>query len=80
MTAVVARCSSPFAVIAALAHPYGKFSLGGLGMKLSGNSSNNAGYDLFPLEKLLNSLGGHLSATTVPRIDAPRSEIMPQAM
>jgi ABC-2 type transport system permease protein len=35
--------------VAALAHSYGKFSLQGLGMKLSGNSSANAGYDLFPL-------------------------------
>jgi ABC-2 type transport system permease protein len=36
-------------VIAALAHSYGKFSLQGLGTKLSGASSNDAGYDLFPL-------------------------------
>ncbi|MGH2966722.1 MAG: ABC transporter permease [Solirubrobacterales bacterium] len=52
VTAVVAVFVVLFVVdpvIAALAHPYGKFSLGGLGMKLSGNSSNNAGYDLFPL-------------------------------
>jgi ABC-2 type transport system permease protein len=35
--------------VAALAHPYGKFSLQGLGMKLSGSSSANAGYELLPL-------------------------------
>lgn len=34
-------------VVAALAHPYGKFSLQGLGMKLSGGG--DAGYELFPL-------------------------------
>ena len=34
---------------AALAHSYGKFSLQGLGMKLSGNSSATAGYELLPL-------------------------------
>jgi len=36
-------------VVAALAHPYGKFSLQGLGMKLSGASGQDAGYTLFPL-------------------------------
>jgi ABC-2 type transport system permease protein len=36
-------------VVAALAHSYGKFSLQGLGMELSGSSEENAGYDLFPL-------------------------------
>jgi ABC-2 type transport system permease protein len=36
-------------VFAAVVHAYGKFSLQGLGMALSGNSSDNAGYDLFPL-------------------------------
>ncbi len=36
-------------VVAALAHAYGKFSLQGLGMRLSGNPSDNAGYELFPL-------------------------------
>lgn len=36
-------------VVAALAHPYGKFSLQGLGMALSGNSSDSSGYDLFPV-------------------------------
>ena len=36
-------------VVAALAHTYGKFSLQGLGMALSGNSSDNSGYDLLPV-------------------------------
>jgi ABC-2 type transport system permease protein len=36
-------------VVAGLANAYGKFSLQGLGMRLSGNSSANAGYELFPL-------------------------------
>ena len=36
-------------VVAALAHPYGKFSIQGLGTKLSGASSDDAGFDLFPL-------------------------------
>ncbi len=36
-------------VIAALFHPYGKFSLQGLGTKLSGASSEEAGFALFPL-------------------------------
>jgi hypothetical protein len=35
--------------VAALAHPYGKFSLQGLGIKLSGGTGDDAGYDLFPL-------------------------------
>jgi ABC-2 type transport system permease protein len=36
-------------VVAALAHSYGTFSLQGVGMALSGNSSDNAGYDLLPV-------------------------------
>ncbi|OLE35960.1 MAG: hypothetical protein AUG48_09145 [Actinobacteria bacterium 13_1_20CM_3_68_9] len=35
--------------VAALAHSYGKFSLQGLGMALSGNASDNSGYELFPV-------------------------------
>jgi ABC-2 type transport system permease protein len=36
-------------VVAALAPGYGRFSLQGLGMKLSGGTGANAGYDLFGL-------------------------------
>jgi ABC-2 type transport system permease protein len=35
--------------VAALWHPYGRFSIGGLGQTLSGNSSENAGFNLFPI-------------------------------
>jgi ABC-2 type transport system permease protein len=52
VTAVVAVFILLFVVdpaVAALAHPYGKFSLQGLGTKLSGASGDNVGYDLFPL-------------------------------
>jgi ABC-2 type transport system permease protein len=36
-------------VIAALAYDYGKFSLQGLGIKLSGATGDDAGYELLPL-------------------------------
>jgi ABC-2 type transport system permease protein len=70
VTAVVAVFVVLFVVdpaIAALAHPYGKFSLQGLGMKLSGNSGNNAGYDLFPLgAAALVYLGYAMAVLAVP--------------
>jgi ABC-2 type transport system permease protein len=36
-------------VVAALAHAYGKFSLQGLGAKLSGSTGDDVGFELFPL-------------------------------
>jgi ABC-2 type transport system permease protein len=52
VTAVVAVFVILFVVdpvVAALVHSYGKWSLQGLGMELSGNSEDSAGYELFPL-------------------------------
>jgi ABC-2 type transport system permease protein len=36
-------------VVGALAHSYGKFSLQGLGAKLSGSTGDDVGFELFPL-------------------------------
>jgi ABC-2 type transport system permease protein len=64
-------------VVAGLAHPYGKFSLQGLGMKLSGNSSATAGYDLFPLgAAALVYLGYAVAVLAVTAAVTTRRDVM----
>jgi len=63
-------------VAAGLAHQYGKFSLQGLGMAMSGNSSENAGYELFaPGVSGLIYLGYSIALIAAAAVAVPRRDI-----
>lgn len=63
-------------VAAGLAHGYGKFSLQGLGMSMSGNSSRNAGYELFaPGVSALIYLGYSIVLLAAAVVAVPRRDI-----
>lgn len=63
-------------VAAGLAHEYGKFSLQGLGMSMSGGSSENAGYELFaPGVSALIYLGYSIALLTAAVVAVPRRDI-----
>jgi ABC-2 type transport system permease protein len=63
-------------VVAGLAHGYGRFSLQGLAMSMSGNSSSNAGYELFsPVVSGLIYLGYVAVVMTAAGVLLPRRDV-----
>jgi ABC-2 type transport system permease protein len=63
-------------VVAGLAHGYGRFSLQGLAMSMSGNSSSNAGFELFsPGVSGLIYLGYVAVVITAAGVLVPRRDV-----